>query len=82
MIRWEEPGYVVAFTTRVGGVSSGVYESLNLTAGTGDELALVDENRRIACLALGLDAGAARLQPAGALADRAPGSAGQARRAG
>jgi len=55
MIRWEEPGYVVAFTTRIGGVSSGVYESLNLTAGTGDELALVDENRRIACLALGLE---------------------------
>ena len=55
MIRWEEPGYVVAFTTRIGGVSSGVYESLNLTAGTGDDLALVDENRRIACLALGLE---------------------------
>ena len=31
MIRWETPGYVVAFTTRTGGVSSGVYESLNLT---------------------------------------------------
>jgi len=55
MIRWEEPGYVVAFTTRVGGVSSGVYESLNLTGGTGDQLTLVDENRRIACLALGLE---------------------------
>lgn len=56
MIRWEEPGYVVAFTTRVGGVSSGVYESLNLTAGTGDEPALVEENRRIACAALELEA--------------------------
>jgi YfiH family protein len=55
MIRWDEPGYVVAFTTRIGGVSSGVYESLNLTAGTGDELTLVDENRRIACRALGLE---------------------------
>ena len=56
MIRWETPGYVVAFTTRTGGVSSGVYESLNLTTGTGDRLELVEENRRIACTALGLDA--------------------------
>ena len=56
MIRWETPGYVVAFTTRAGGVSSGVYESLNLTTGTGDRLELVEENRRIACTALGLDA--------------------------
>ena len=56
MIRWDEPGYVVAFTTRAGGVSSGVYESLNLTTGTGDEVALVEENRSIACAALGLDA--------------------------
>ena len=56
MIRWDEPGYVVAFTTRAGGVSSGVYESLNLTTGTGDEAALVEENRNIACAALGLDA--------------------------
>jgi purine-nucleoside/S-methyl-5'-thioadenosine phosphorylase / adenosine deaminase len=56
MIRWDEPGYVVVFTTRVGGVSRGVYESLNLTTGTGDEAALVDENRRIACAAVELDA--------------------------
>jgi YfiH family protein len=56
LIRWEEPGYIVAFTTRVGGVSSGAYESLNLTIGTGDQVALVDENRRIACSALDLDA--------------------------
>lgn len=56
MIRWELPGYLVAFTTRAGGVSSGVYESLNLTTGTGDEAALVEENRRIACHSLGLDA--------------------------
>jgi hypothetical protein len=56
LIRWEEPGYIVAFTTRVGGVSSGAYESLNLTSGTGDQVALVDENRRIACNALDLDA--------------------------
>lgn len=54
MIRWDEPGYVVAFTTRVGGVSDGVYASLNLTRGTGDEATKVEENRRIACDALGL----------------------------
>jgi YfiH family protein len=56
VIRWEEPGYLVAFTTRAGGVSSGRYESLNLTTGTGDDPALVEENRRLACAALGLDA--------------------------
>lgn len=56
MIRWEEPGYVVAFTTREGGVSEGVYASLNLTVGTGDEPARVEENRRRACEAVGLDA--------------------------
>jgi YfiH family protein len=56
MMRWEQPGYVVAFTTRAGGVSDGVYESLNLTAGTGDDPERVDENRRRACEALDLDA--------------------------
>jgi YfiH family protein len=55
VIRWSEPGYVVAFTTRHGGVSAGVYESLNLTGGTGDDMELVEENRRLACAALGLD---------------------------
>ncbi len=55
MIFWDEPGYVVAFTTRAGGVSDGPYESLNLTTGTGDEPARVAENRRIACEALALD---------------------------
>lgn len=53
---WEEPGYVVSFTTRRGGVSEGVYESLNLTAGTGDDPQRVDENRRRACAAAGVDA--------------------------
>lgn len=55
MILWDEPGYVVGFTMRVGGVSEGVYSSLNLTVGTGDDPALVRENRRIACDRLGLD---------------------------
>ncbi|HEX5448507.1 MAG TPA: polyphenol oxidase family protein [Gaiellaceae bacterium] len=56
MILWDEPGYVVGFTTRNGGVSEGVYASLNLTIGTGDDRARVEENRRIACASLGLDA--------------------------
>lgn len=56
MIRWDEPGYVVAFTTRAGGVSDGVYASLNLTVGTGDDPEKVAENRRLACRAVGLDA--------------------------
>ena len=54
MIFWDEPGYVVAFTTRIGGVSDGVYASLNLTRGTGDDAAKVEENRRLACESLGL----------------------------
>jgi YfiH family protein len=54
MIFWDEPGYVVAFTTRVGGVSDGVYASLNLTRGTGDDPEKVEENRRLACESLGL----------------------------
>ena len=77
MIRWEEPGYVVAFTTRAGGVSRGVYESLNLTPGPATTPQLVEENRRIACAALGARRRAARVQPPGALADRPPGRAGQ-----
>jgi len=55
VIRWDEPGYVVAFTTREGGVSDGVYASLNLTQGTGDAKEKVEANRRIACESLGLD---------------------------
>jgi YfiH family protein len=45
---------VVAFTTRAGGVSGGAYASLNLGA-KGDDPALVDENRRRVCGAVGLD---------------------------
>ncbi|MFZ1880834.1 MAG: polyphenol oxidase family protein [Gaiellaceae bacterium] len=56
MIRWDEPGYVVAFTTRVGGVSEAPYDSLNLTIGTGDDRARVEENRRLACEAVGVPA--------------------------
>jgi YfiH family protein len=54
VIFWDQPGYVIAFTTRIGGVSEGVYESLNLTRGTGDDADKVEENRRLACESLGL----------------------------
>lgn len=54
MIRWDEPGYVVAFTTRTGGVSNGVYASLNLTTGTGDDPGCVEQNRELACEAAGV----------------------------
>ncbi len=57
MIRWNAPGpYVVAFTTREGGVSTGAYASLNLGSRGDDEERIV-ENRRLACAELGLDAG-------------------------
>ena len=55
MIRWWVHGYQVAFTTRVGGVSEGPYSSLNLGRKSGDEVERVDENRRIACDAVGAD---------------------------
>lgn len=55
MIRWEAEGYAVAFTTRAGGVSEGVYSSLNLGRKSGDEVERVDENRRLMCEALGAD---------------------------
>ncbi len=55
MIRWETDGYEVAFTTRVGGVSEGPYASLNLGRKSGDDVAHVDENRCIACAAIGAD---------------------------
>ena len=55
MIRWPVDGYEVAFTTRVGGVSEGPYASLNLGRKSGDEVARVDENRRIACESIGAD---------------------------
>ncbi len=54
MIWWRQPGYLVAFTTRVGGVSEAPYDSLNLSRGTGDDAARVAENRRLACAAIGV----------------------------
>ena len=53
-IRWDAPGpYQVAFTTRLGGVSTGPYDSLNLALLSDDEHANVEENRRRACAEVG-----------------------------
>lgn len=55
MIRWDAPGpYLVAFTAREGGVSTGPYASLNLGS-RGDDETRIMENRRIVCAELGLD---------------------------
>jgi YfiH family protein len=57
VIPWRAPGpYRVVFSTRVGGVSEGPYASLNLGRRTGDDVARVDENRRILCAEVGADA--------------------------
>ena len=56
MIHWEPAGYAVVFSTRVGGVSEGPYESLNLGRMTGDDVERVDENRRLLCAAIEADA--------------------------
>ncbi len=43
---WPAPKNVKAFaSTRVGGVSTGVYQGLNLGAHVGDDLSLVEQNR-------------------------------------
>lgn len=55
MIRWPVDGFEVAFTTRVGGVSEGPFASLNLGRKSGDDVTRADENRRIACEAIGAD---------------------------
>jgi polyphenol oxidase len=54
---WDAPGpYRVAFSTRLGGVSEGPFESLNLGILTSDEPERVVENRRRLCDAVGVDA--------------------------
>jgi YfiH family protein len=56
VIRWQAPGpYLVAFTTREGGISKGAFTALNLGS-RHDEPARVAENRRLACAELDLDA--------------------------
>ena len=61
IIRWEHGPYVVAFTSRLGGVSGGAFESLNLGALTDDDPLNVVENRRLACEAADADASTATM---------------------
>ena len=52
LIVWDAPGpYEVAFSTRVGGVSEGPFESLNLARMSADRAEHVIENRRRLCAA-------------------------------
>jgi YfiH family protein len=56
LLWWDAPGpYEVAFSTRHGGVSAGVYASLNLGLLTDDAPDNVEENRRRLCSAVGAD---------------------------
>ena len=56
LIRWDAPGpYTVAFSTRLGGVSDGSFESLNLGRRTRDKPENVDENRRRLCKSVGVE---------------------------
>jgi YfiH family protein len=57
-VRWLEaelPGARAAFSTRVGGVSEGPYEALNIGILTGDEPGRVKENRRRLAESVGRD---------------------------
>jgi YfiH family protein len=54
----ELPGAEVRFSTRLGGVSEGAYESLNLGILTDDERERVRENRRLLAADAGIDSGA------------------------
>ena len=54
----ELPGVRHAFFTRQGGVSTGLYDSLNVGRGSGDETKHVEENRRRALERLGAGASA------------------------
>jgi hypothetical protein len=57
LLPWEgaPDAYSVTFTTRVGGVSEGDFESLNLGILTDDDPDRVVENRRRVCAAVGAD---------------------------
>lgn len=56
VIGWEAPEpYRVAFSTRIGGVSTGPFASLNLGLLTDDAPGCVLENRRLLCAAAGID---------------------------
>src|SRR5215472_14947180 len=56
LLRWDAPGpYVVAFSTRLGGVSEPPFDSLNLGRLTLDETERVTENRRRLCEGAGAE---------------------------
>jgi polyphenol oxidase len=56
LLWWDAPdAYVVAFSTRRGGVSEGPYESLNLGRLTDDAAENAEENRRRLCAAVEAD---------------------------
>jgi YfiH family protein len=56
LLFWKAPGpYRVAFSTRLGGVSEGPFESLNLGILTSDRPERVVENRRRLCTAIEAD---------------------------
>ncbi len=56
LIGWDAPGpYVVAFSTRRGGVSAAPFDTLNLGRLTDDDPERVAENRRRLCAELGTD---------------------------
>lgn len=74
LIEWDAPGpYRVGFSTRAGGVSEGVFASLNLGIRTEDDPAAVVENRRRLCEAVGADPDGATMawQRHGAIVTRA-----------
>ena len=56
-LQMERSGVAHGFTTRTGGVSRGIFSSLNLGTNRGDDPALVRENYRRVCAALGVDVG-------------------------
>ena len=63
LLEWEgvPEAYRVVFTTRLGGVSEGAFESLNLGILTEDDPDRVVENRRRLCAAVGADADTATM---------------------
>ena len=77
LIRWDAPGpYVVAFSTRRGGISGAPFDTLNLGRLTEDDPDHVAENRRRLCAEIGTDAGLLRFgrQVHGATVHRAAGT--------
>jgi len=62
IFEWDAGGpYRIAFSTRLGGVSDGSFESLNLGILTGDDPERVVENRRRLANDAGIDAARARM---------------------